>query len=96
MAAVSAEVRSFSPGFPAVWASSRLPQGGIAVCVGMPGRKGNTIGDSVQSPVAGLPAARCARNPVGEQASERRSRAITSGVGRLKLLVERHLATPVD
>src|SRR5260370_374429 len=72
---------------------------GCSVGVGMPGRKGNATGNSVQSPVTGLSAAQRARKlgrGARRGASERRSRAITSDIERLKLLVERHPATSGD
>jgi hypothetical protein len=47
--------------------------GGRAVGAGGPGRKGNTIGVSVQSPVAGFPAALRPGIQVGEQGGEQAS-----------------------
>ena len=78
-----------------VGASSRLPRGCSRPC--LPGPKGNAIGVSVQSPVAGLVDGAAPRKPgrgARRGASERRCRATSSDMQRLKLLVEPLPATP--
>ena len=76
-------------------ASSWLPEG-AAVRVDEPGRKGNTIGVSVQSPVARLVGGAAPKKPgrgARRGASDQRSRATSSDIRRSKLLAEPHPAT---